>query len=135
MISTKGAYHSAKLETFDCSHKISPYLHFDSLLKVYKILAKKCRGDISHDPEDWCKVWRKTDLLFQKRQKFSEIWREHSNVFKTCSFICSYCPKYLMFDLKKCRWVTFHDTEGWCKFEEKLTFGLKNGLRNMTHFH
>ena len=30
-----------------------------------KILDKKCREVISHDPEDWCKIWRKTDV-FQK---------------------------------------------------------------------
>ena len=81
----------------------------------YKILAKKYRGVISHDPEDWCKIWRKTDLLFQKWQEFGEIWPEHSKVYKTCTFICSYCAKYLMFDLKKYRGVIFHDAEEWCK--------------------
>ena len=70
---------------------------------------------MSHDPEDWCKIWRKADLLFQKWQEFGEIWPEHSQVFKTCTFICSYCAKYLMFDLKKYRGVIFHDTEEWCK--------------------
>ena len=39
----------------------------------YKILAKKYRGVISHDLEDWCKIWRKTDLLFLKWQEFGEI--------------------------------------------------------------
>ena len=37
---TKGAHQSAKLQTFDCLHKISPTLYFDRLLKVYKILAR-----------------------------------------------------------------------------------------------
>ena len=125
MIWTKGAHQSAKFQTFDCSRKISPNLYFDRLLKVYKILAKKYRGVISHDPEDWCKIWRKTDLLFQKWQEFGEIWPEHSKVYKTCTFICSYCAKYLMFDLKKYRGVIFHDTEGWCKIWRKtdLWFG------------
>ena len=38
MIWTKGAQQSAKFQTFDCSHKISPNVHFDRLLllKVYK---------------------------------------------------------------------------------------------------
>ena len=125
MMWTKGAHQRAKLQTFDCSRKISPNLYFDRLLKVYKILAKKYRGVISHDPEDWCKIWRKTDLLFQKWQEFGEIWPEHSQVSKTCTFICSYCAKYLMFDLKKYRGVIFHDTEGWCKIWRKtdLWFG------------
>ena len=52
MIWTKRANQSAKFQTFDYSPKMSPNLHFNKLLKVYKILAKKYRGVISHDPED-----------------------------------------------------------------------------------
>ena len=51
MIWTKGAHQSAKFQTFDCSRKISPNVYFDRLLKLYKILAKKYRGVISHDLE------------------------------------------------------------------------------------
>ena len=80
---------------------------------------------MSHYPGHWCKIWRKTDLLFQKWQEFGEIWPKHSKVSKTCTFICSYCAKYLMFDLKKYRGVIFHGTEGWCKILRKtdLWFG------------
>ena len=125
MIWTKGAHQSAKLQTFDCSRKISPNLYFDRLLKIYKILAKKDRGVISHDPEYWCKIWRKTDLLFQKWQEFGEFWPEHSKVSKICTFIGSYCAKYLMFNLKNYRGVIFCDTEEWCKIWRKtnLWFG------------
>ena len=43
MIWTKGTHQSAKYQTFDCSHEISPNLCFDRLLllRVYKISAKK----------------------------------------------------------------------------------------------
>ena len=43
MILTRGAYQSAKFQTFDWSGKFSPNLYFDKLflLKVYKISAKK----------------------------------------------------------------------------------------------
>ena len=63
--------------------------------------------------------------MFEKWQEFGIIWPEHSKVSKTCTFICSYCAKYLMFDLKKYRGVIFHDTEGWCKIWRKtdLWFG------------
>ena len=44
IIWTKGAHQSVKVQTFDCSHKISPNLYCNRLLKVYKILAKKYRG-------------------------------------------------------------------------------------------
>ena len=48
MIFTKGAHHSAKFQTFDCSGEISPNLCFDRLLllKVYKVLAKKSMEEI-----------------------------------------------------------------------------------------
>ena len=74
---------------------------------------------MSHDPEDWCKIWRKTDLLFQKR-----IWwiltRAISKVSKICTFIGSYCVKYLMFDLQKYRGVILLDTEEWYKIWRKI---------------
>ena len=107
-----------RLSTADV--KFSQNLYFDRLLKVYKILAKKHREVMSHDPEDRCTVWRKTNLLFQKWQEFDEIWTEQLQVSKTCTFICSNCAKYLMFDLKKYRGVIFHDTEGWCKIWRKI---------------
>ena len=48
----KRSLSKCKFQTFDCSRKISPNLYFDKLLKVYKILAKKYRGVISHDPKN-----------------------------------------------------------------------------------
>ena len=84
---------------------------------------------MSHYPGHWCKIWRKTDLLFQKWQEFGEFWPEHSKVSKICTFIGSYCAKYLMFDLKKYRGVIFHETERWCKIWRKtdLWFGKWHG--------
>ena len=29
---------------------------------------------MSHGPEEWSKIWRKTDLLFQKWQEYGEFW-------------------------------------------------------------
>ena len=58
MIFTKGAQHSAKFQTFDCSGEISPNVCFDRLLllKVYKVLAKKNMDDESHDTKEWGKI-------------------------------------------------------------------------------
>ena len=126
MIWTKGAHQSAKFQTFDCSRKISPNLYFDRLLKVYKILAKKYRGVISHDPEDWCKIWRKTDLLFQKWHEFGDFWPKHSKASKICIFIGFYCPKYLKFDLKMYGRVIFHDTEQWYKIWRGIDLSFQN---------
>ena len=93
--------------------------------KYTKFQLKKYRGVLSHDPEEWCKIWRKTDLLFQKWQEFGEFWPEHSKVSQICTLIGSYCGKYLTFDLKKYRRVIFYETEESYKIWSKndLWFG------------
>ena len=57
MIFTKGTHQSARFQTFDFSGEISPNLYFDRLLllKVYNQL-KKCKGVMSHDTEELCKI-------------------------------------------------------------------------------
>ena len=40
------------------------------------------RGNMTHETEEKCKSWRKTDLLFQKWQVFGEFWPERSKVYK-----------------------------------------------------
>ena len=44
---------------------------------------KKYRGVIFHDTEEWCKIWRKTDLWFGKwHEEFGKFSPEHSKVSK-----------------------------------------------------
>ena len=45
---------------------------------------KKYRGVIFHDIEEWCKIWRKTDLLPGKwHEEFCKFLPEHSKVSKS----------------------------------------------------
>ena len=130
MVWTKGAHQSATFQTFNSSCQISPNFYFDGLLllNVYKISAKMYRRVMSHDNEEWYKIWRKTNLLFQKWQEFGEFWSEHSKESKLYFFIGPFCAKYLAFDLKKYIGVTFHDTEESWKIWRKsnLWFGKWN---------
>ena len=69
MISTKGAHHSAKFQTFDCSGEISSNLYFDRLLllKVYKVSTKKIMEEICPMiPKSGVKFEEKHFFLFQK---------------------------------------------------------------------
>ena len=60
------------------------------------------------------------DLSFQNRhEEFDRCLHEHSEVFKMCTLIGSFWPKYIIFELNKYRGVIFHDTEDWCKFWRK----------------
>ena len=122
MIWTKGAHQKAKFYIFNCSRKISPNLFFDRFLNVYKILAKKVQRSYVSWPwilmqnlkKNWCVV-----------SKMTRTWR-NLKVSKMCTFICSYCAKYSMFDLKKYRRVIFHDIEKWSKIwrrKSDLWFG------------
>ena len=54
LIFTKGAHHSAKFQTSDCSGEISPNLYFDRVLfwKYIKLQLKKCGGVMSHDTKE-----------------------------------------------------------------------------------
>ena len=97
---------------------------------------KKYRGVIFHDTEEWCKIWRKTDLWFGKwHEEFGKFSPEHSKISKICTLMSCFWPKYKMFELKKYRGVIFQDTREWCKFEEKVTCGLENDMRNLANFH
>ena len=40
-----------------------------------------------------------------------------------------------MFELKNYRGVMLDDTEEYAEFEEKLTCGLENDMRNLTNFY
>ena len=54
---------------------------------------------MSHDPEDWGKIWRKTDVV----SKMTRIWwivTRALESLKICTFNGSCCAKYLMFELK-----------------------------------
>ena len=85
-------------------------------LKYIKFQLKQLRGVMSHDTKEGCKIWRKTNLLFQK---FGEFWPEHLKVSKACTLISFFCEKYIAFDLKRYRGVIFHDTEERCKIWRK----------------
>ena len=81
---------------------------------------KICRRVMSHDKEEWCKIWRWFDLSFQNwHEGFDEFWPEHSKVSKICTLMGSFWPKCIMFKLKRYRRVMFDGTEGWCKIWRK----------------
>ena len=99
-------------------------------LKIY-------RGVMCNDTEEWWKIWRGIDLSFQNWHKeYDEFWLKHLKVSKIYTLMGYFWPKYIMFELKKYRGVTFHDTRAWCKtWNKKLTCGLENDMMNLAKFH
>ena len=78
-----------------------------------------------HDTEDWCKIWTKTNFLFQNWQEFGDFWSENSKVSKIYTWIGPFCERYMMFNLKRYWRVIFHEIEESCKIWRKasLPFG------------
>ena len=107
---------------FDPSTWKSQNLHFHWFLlcKVFKVRPKKYRGIIFYDTEEWCKIWRKTDLWFGKwHEVYGKFSPEHLKVSKSFPLMGSFWAKYILLELKKHRGVIFHDTEEWYKIWRK----------------
>ena len=115
MIFTKGAHHSSKFQTSDCSGEISPNLYFDRLLllKVYKVSAKQSMEGI-------CLMIPKCGAKFEEKLIF--CFKNDKNLvnFDPSTLIGPFCAKYTTFHLKKYRRVIFHDTEESCKIWRKM---------------
>ena len=69
LVSSK--FHMKNLTIFTQAAKNLKNIHFNGLLLTCNVAEfvmfyiKKCTGDIFDGTEDWCKMWRKTDLFFQ----------------------------------------------------------------------
>ena len=95
------------------------------VLSWYKMHELKlCRGFMCNDTEEWWKIWRKIELLFQNWHKeFGKFWLEHLSLENL-----QFWPKYIMFELKKYGGVIFHESREWCKIWRKidLWFGKRH---------
>ena len=95
---------------------------------------KKYRGVIFHDIEEWCEIWRKTDLLLGKwHEQFSKFSPEHLKVSKLGlwwdPFVQSRKGMNLKFTEELCVMTMKNDT----KIEEELTCRFKIDM-NFTNF-
>ena len=74
--------------------------------KMYEF--KIFRGVMCHDIEEWWKIWRGIDMLFQKwQEEFDKFWLEQSKVSKICTLrrdqvnLLVYGPDRLYFKQKQ----------------------------------
>ena len=91
-------------------------VYFYPKLKIYEL--KILQG--SYVSWQWCKNWSGIDLLVQNwHEESDKFWSKLSKVSKICTLIGCLWPKYIMFELKTYREVTFDGTEYWCKIWRK----------------
>ena len=103
--------------------------------KYIKFHLRKCRGFMSHDTEEWYKIWKNTDLWFRKwRERFGKFLAEHSTVFKSGTLMRSSYPKYIIMSLKFTEELRVMTRKNDAKFEKKLTCRFKIGTRNLRNF-
>ena len=80
-----------------------------------KFQLQKYRRVISHDTEEWCKVWIKPDVMVSKMAwgiGWMFIWA--LKVWKIVQY-WAFWQKHIMFQLENFRGIMCHDTKGWCK--------------------
>ena len=96
---------------------------------------KKYGGVIFHDIEEWCKIWKKNDLLFRKwYQEFGKFSPERSKMSKLelwwDPFVQSRKCMCLKFTVELCVMAMKNDT----KIEEELTCRFEIDMRNFINF-
>ena len=96
---------------------------------------KKYRGVIFHDTEEWCKIWRKTDLWFGKwHEEFGKFSPEHSKVSKLGLWWDPFVQSRKCMSLKFTEELCVMTMKNDAKFEEELTCHFKIDMRNLTNF-
>ena len=113
--------------------------HINGLLlsKVYIVWAEKVQMSFMfHETEEEYKIWREIDLSFQNwHNEFDKFWPEHLKVSKVFTLMGSFWVKYILFELKKYRWVLcFMKLKRNTKFGEKSTCRFKVDIKNLTNF-
>ena len=82
--------------------------------KVYRVWAKKYRGVIFHDTEQWCKIWINPDLVVSKMAwGIGLTFIRALKSLKNCTLTGSFCPKHIMFQVENFIGIMCHDTEEW----------------------
>ena len=92
--------------------------HFKGFFWTKYILfeLKQYRGVIFHDTKEWCKIWGKTDLLFEKwHKKFGEFSPEHLKVSKLGLWWDLFVQSRKMYKFKIYKGVMCHNNEEWYK--------------------
>ena len=87
---------------------------------------KKYRGVIFHDTEEWCKIWRKTDLWFGKwHEEYGKFSPEQLKVSKLAYWWDPLIQSRKSVSLKSTE-VMCHDNEEWCKIWRGIELSFQN---------
>ena len=90
--------------------------------KYIKFDLKKYRGVIFHDAEEWCKIWRNTDLWFGKLyEEFGKFLPEHLKISKLGLWWNPFTKNRKCMNAKLTEKLCILTMKNDVKFEEELT--------------
>ena len=102
---------------------------------------KTYRGVMCNDIKKWWKTWSGIDLSFQNwNEEYDKHWPDQSQksqkfeVSKIFTLLDSFWVKYILLELKRYRWVIFHDTDEWCKIWRRTDLWLGKWLEEFDKF-
>ena len=96
---------------------------------------KKYRGVIFHDTRKWCKIWRKSDLLFGKwHEEFGKFSPEHTEVSNLGLLLGPFIQNRKCMSLKFTGKLCVMTLKNDANFEEELTYQFKIDIKNLTNF-
>ena len=99
--------------------------------KYLKFELKKYRGVIFHDNEEWCKIWRKTDLWFGKwNEEYCKSSPEYFKISKLGVWWGPLIQSRKRMSLKFTKEFCVMTMKNDAKLEEKLTFRFKIDMGN-----
>ena len=116
------------------------------ILKIYSLIGffcakyitldlKKYREVILHNTEEWCKIWRKTDLCFGKwHEEYGKFSPDHLKVSKLGFWWDPLIRSRKSWSLKSTEELCVMTMKNDPKFEEKLTCHFKTDMRNLMNF-
>ena len=95
--------------------------------KYIMFQLKKYKGVMSDGTQDWYKVWRKTDLCFQKLTW--GIWQIFTRALESLqigTLMTSFCLKLKMYEHKIYKGFMCHDNEEWRKNWREIDLSVQN---------
>ena len=110
------------------------HLNWLLLSKIYIVWTKKVeRSYLSW--QEWCKIWRKTDLLLRKlHEKFDKFSPEHSKFSKLELWWDTFAQTRKCMTLKFIEELRVMTMKNDTKIEEELTCHFKIDMRNFANF-
>ena len=103
--------------------------------KYLMFYLNEYKGVIFHDTEEWCKIWRKTDLRFGKwQEEFGKFSPEHSKLSKLRLWWDPFVQSIKFMSLKFTEELCIMTVKDDKKIEEELTHHFKTNMNSLTNF-